>query len=480
MGAGASYVAAILAEELRAAGYQPRSIKASKLIEATASARGLLQRNTLGATRHESTAALQDAGDALRRQHGPSFVAGLAIREIHQQRSDTARREGPLAFIIDSLKHPREVEALRQVYRNAFYLISVICGPEVRYRRLHFKYKEASEAARMELARRDESDPRSDPAGQNVRGTIHQGDFFVNNEAEDQQALANTLRRIIQILTGQVIVRPERDERGMHAAWVASLRSSCLSRQVGAAILDEQGELIATGTNDVPRFGGGLYEEGGAPDHRCFVDRGSESAPHCRNDLTKRTIYSDIFNRLKGAGLLAGSATEQAIRGQIEQTAVGSLVEFSRAVHAEMDALLSLARTGGVSARGATLYCTTYPCHNCARHIVASGIREVIYIEPYTKSRAIGLHSDSILETTQRWSHLSNKVHFRLFSGVAPRRFPVVFHKRQELKDRQGMLIHPLHESPLHQDPVFARSLDDFERQVAGYVTEVEAKEVHI
>ena len=44
--------------------------------------------------------------------------------------------------------------------------------------------------------------------------------------------------------------------------------------------------------------------------------------------------------------------------------------------HAEMEALLSCARSG-VSTRGATLYSTTFPCHNCAKHIIAAGVARV-------------------------------------------------------------------------------------------------------
>lgn len=67
-----------------------------------------------------------------------------------------------------------------------------------------------------------------------------------------------------------------------------------------------------------------------------------------------------------------------------------NLTEFVRAVHAEMEALLSSTRIG-VSTRRAILYCTTFPCHNCAKHIIDAGVKRVVYIEPYAKSK-IGKH----------------------------------------------------------------------------------------
>ncbi|WP_339916420.1 deaminase [Photorhabdus stackebrandtii] len=64
-------------------------------------------------------------------------------------------------------------------------------------------------------------------------------------------------------------------------------------------------------------------------------------------------------------------------------------------MHAEIEAILACARSN-VSIYNGILYCTTFPCHNCAKHIVASGIRRVIYIEPYPKSKVFDFHPDSI------------------------------------------------------------------------------------
>ena len=94
------------------------------------------------------------------------------------------------------------------------------------------------------------------------------------------------------------------------------------------------------------------------------------------------------------------------------------ITEYGRATHAEMEALLSCARSG-VSTRGSTLYSTTFPCHNCAKHIIAAGISRLVYVEPYPKSQAKELFHDSItLE-----SGADGRVRFEQFVGVGPRRF---------------------------------------------------------
>jgi dCMP deaminase len=52
-------------------------------------------------------------------------------------------------------------------------------------------------------------------------------------------------------------------------------------------------------------------------------------------------------------------------------------------LHAEANAILKLARIGGISAENATLYLTLSPCKECAKLILQSGITNVVYKEEY-------------------------------------------------------------------------------------------------
>lgn len=77
----------------------------------------------------------------------------------------------------------------------------------------------------------------------------------------------------------------------MYVAYASGLRSACLSRQVGASIMNSDGVVIATGRNDVPKAGGGLYgPEDGNSDARCVK---LEDA-NCFNDLYKDQVVKDI------------------------------------------------------------------------------------------------------------------------------------------------------------------------------------------
>jgi deoxycytidylate deaminase len=91
-----------------------------------------------------------------------------------------------------------------------------------------------------------------------------------------------------------------------------------------------------------------------------------------------------------------------------------------------MEALLSCGRQG-ISTVGAEIFCTTFPCHNCAKHIIAAGIKRVVFIEPYAKSKALEFHDDAITTSYVDMASSGDRVSFEAFSGIGPRRFYDLF-----------------------------------------------------
>jgi deoxycytidylate deaminase len=165
----------------------------------------------------------------------------------------------------------------------------------------------------------------------------------------------------------------------MYAAASAAGNSACLSRQVGAAVCDESGEILAIGWNDVPQFEGGLYiadhktDPNAERDKRCWNLAGGV----CFNDQEKRLLSDMLITELVSKKVVQETDKNKAIEIVIRSTKVKDLIEFSRSIHAEMHAILTAGRLAGDKIRGGKLYCTTYPCHSCARHIIAAGITEV-------------------------------------------------------------------------------------------------------
>lgn len=119
------------------------------------------------------------------------------------------------------------------------------------------------------------------------------------------------------------------------------------------------------------------------------------------------------------------------------------IIEFGRMIHAEMSAISDAARLGR-SIKDSTLFCTTFPCHVCAKHIVASGISEVVFLEPYPKSKARDLNPDAI---TFSEGEKQSKVLFRPFIGISPRRYRDIFEKGKR-KDGDGRAVDWFEGSP--------------------------------
>jgi deoxycytidylate deaminase len=384
---------------------------------------------------------LQKAGSALRDTMGEwDILAQFAIKEITVQR-DHHNRTGHQknAYIIDQLKHPDEVNLLETVYGELFHLIGVLCTTE----RRRLRIEEEEHLTRKldivdEIMRTDQNE--GEKYGQKLEKTLKRADFFLRTEYPGTGDLRTPLVRFFNLIHGNIIhksvaISPNANERAMYTAYSAGLGSACLSRQVGAAITDVQGNILATGRNDVPKSGGGLYTtDDESEDKRCVV----QPSGKCSSDEYKEKIEQDIFQILKKEKSISTANAKKLANKIRSNTRLGDLLEFSRAVHAEMDALTTVARLGGAPVQGGRLYTTVFPCHHCARHIVSSGISEVYYIEPYEKSLVKELHKDSIIQDPSQVdlkdSDNNQKVRFIHFEGVSPNRFPDYFLNRGNRK----------------------------------------------
>jgi deoxycytidylate deaminase len=253
-------ISALLSRELQTVGYLPHEIRLSALLKECAKYRRLEQVDTVA--EHLRITEYMDAGDDFRRTATRrDAVALLAIGSVRDQRQemtgDEASKPVPgQAYIFNSLKHPEEIETLRHVYRSSFFVISIY---ESRERRLitlcekiaktSGKYDRTQFAKEAEeLIERDQKDIFDD-FGQNVRDSFAKADLFLN--ANDPLELEAQIRRFVKVLFGYQFASPTVDEYCMFHARASALRSVDLSRQVGAVIATENGEILATGCNEV-------------------------------------------------------------------------------------------------------------------------------------------------------------------------------------------------------------------------------------
>ena len=391
--------------------------------------------------------------NSLRKQsNDASTLARLALKAIRKERhnltgdGDKLADRG-IAYILLQLKRPEEVELLRKIYGKQFILISAYGSVDSRKKLVETRVRRTASTRSSdhdihcsadELIETD-ADEKDENFGQRLRDTFHLADVFVDGIRRTE--MEQTIYRFINALFGRNDISPSKAEYGMYAAKSASLRSADLSRQVGAAIFSDEGELITQGCNEVPKAFGGTYWDLEQPDFR-DIQMG-----HDPNETLRRELLRDLFERLTVEHWLSDTAlanggpeemvdaaiskkrvshTSEVINGPLAAALVMDLTEYGRVVHAEMCAICDAARLGR-ALRGATLYCTTFPCHNCAKHILAVGIKKVVYVEPYPKSKVKSLHEHEIEIDKDDPKYVC----FVPFLGISPLRYRDIFQKKR-------------------------------------------------
>ncbi len=373
-----------------------------------------------------------------------SALAAFSIGQIIRQRSKKMKLAkkakandqsfNQVAYLIHQFKRKEEIDLLRSVYGRLFFQVSVYSRRGARVDYLARKFAEGRNSTDTNTFRADaESLVQQDENetavshGQRVGKVFHDADFIVNSDIIEP-SVEKQVRRFGELVFNSNSISPTKFEYGMFLAKAAALRTLDLSRQVGAAIFSPSAEIISLGSNEVPKAFGGTYWSDDHFDDREWV-RGYDS-----NDKRKREILLEVFSTTN-----SGENQEKWLkRKEVSDSQFMDALEYGRIVHAEMSAISDAARNGH-SIKDSVLYSTTFPCHMCAKHIVSSGISKVVFLEPYPKSLASELHSDSIeIEGTDRGAYAKfPAVRFEHFFGVTPRRYRELF-ERSTRKDGKG------------------------------------------
>jgi len=251
-----------------------------------------------------------------------AWVAASQVRTIRGRATNDRR-----AYVFRSLKHPDEVTELRRVYGEHFIAIAVHAPRAERLDALARRFAEGRGRAdehRAEAERliaRDESE-QGTKLGQDVRRAFPEADLFVS-----ATRVRDEVERFVDLFFGRPVITPTRDEVGLFHAHTASVRSAALGRQVGAAIATVDGDVIATGCNEVPKAGGGQYWAGDAGDRRDFKLGADQS------DRGKRNVVHELLSVLRDHGKLAAAVevddlVAAILGGELPDTAIANLTEF--------------------------------------------------------------------------------------------------------------------------------------------------------
>lgn len=455
LGTSAEAVVSTLEQEFRRVRYEPKTIHLIELVRASPQIDPRIMDSLSKVGTPFEFGALQDAGAAFRDFAGVDGFARIGLQEMEtvRKKSPLGRRDRGRAFILRSLKRPEEVNLIRRELGSSFFLVTAHSAKHNRIQRLEriIKGRQPGKkgafyrAIAESIVKRDLEDNQTAATGQQLGKTFHLADVFV--DADRASSMKSLLRRFVELAFGNSFHTPSRSEFAMYHAYAAMVRSAALPRQVGAAIASRDGTIVATGSNDVPKAGGGLYWEGDSPDGRDFVGRDFDPS-----DERKRRILEELIGIVapilredapSSSPVLTQKETESVVDRLLAEPRFAranlNVLDVARTVHAEMDAITNAALRG-VPTKECTLYTTTFPCHNCAKHIISSGLARVIYIEPYPKSIAEDLYPDSM--TADPSDRLPRgRIPFMPFVGVGPRRY-LDFFLAPKRTDGRGRILH--------------------------------------
>src|SRR5690606_21956969 len=93
--------------------------------------------------------------------------------------------------------------------------------------------------------------------GQHTREAFHLADYFLKFDSNHNE-LKEACYRFLSIVFQDPYITPTFNEFATYMSFTASVRSADLSRQVGAVVAKDK-NILAIGSNDVPKFKGGTY-----------------------------------------------------------------------------------------------------------------------------------------------------------------------------------------------------------------------------
>jgi deoxycytidylate deaminase/dephospho-CoA kinase len=399
----------------------------------------------------------QRIGNELRRSQGLNVLAVKAVE--YADRMWKEHSESYKGVIFSGIRSMGEVKLLRQLPN--FFLFSIHSDPQKRFERLRRAEKVRTQEEFDQIDEHD-SEERVSHGQQVKRCNYHADVIFNNNEdipATAPERKAKYIReRFVQkyvsliqrLIAGKRTHEylPSANETFMTMAYSESSRSACLKRKVGTVIAAvrrgkdtnrEFGAVIASGHNDVPEgmepciFAHGI--------ERCYRDRLQEDyakmlkcCPACGTAIATNFKCRDCSADILGFAKTCPTCGEEP---EIECSCTnlacehhshdlyslfvpgsgsnkGKLLDVCRSLHAEENAIVSLARNGSQLGDNAVLYTTTFPCNLCANKIAEVGIKKVVYAEPYPMADAL-----SILRcrgvTVEKFEGVKSSAFFRLY-----------------------------------------------------------------
>lgn len=343
--------------------------------------------------------SLQDIGDEKRLERLDYWVA-RAVKDAPDGKN----------LVIDGIRNLGEIQALRGTF-PVCYVIAVVASKDTRWKRVQDLYDRDLKAFERDEQRDADGDIIN---GQQVEKCVNDADYVLWNEQDLRPAgergstLLGKLSRDVALMRGNGAPAgyPTPAESYMTSAYAASHLSRCLKRFVGAVIVSDKGIPLSLGFNENPIIMKSCESEYG----HCFKDTNMGAR---LEEMGK--VYCPDCGEKQDALAPPWRCKNTNCRTNLKLRFFPNRnMELCTAIHAEERAIRSL---GDRDATGATLYVTTFPCLQCARHIVDVGISNVVYVEAYP-----------VAESQKFLEH--NRVVVKPFEGFKARAFTRIFKQR--------------------------------------------------
>lgn len=348
--------------------------------------------------------------------------------------------EKPRRFVIDSIRNSLEILYLRERY-NAFYMIAMHNDAH----EMELVEKKVAKYAEGDILNKICHNINALSQGEAGAEDFEEGRFYapdisrcvseseihiayrnkssLNPDAEDIERGISTLTfytyaeqwmKFFSLISRPGIITPSRDERCMSMAYVAKFNSGCISRQVGCAIVDKESAVQSIGWNDPPsaqipcnlRFADELIDKAAAEKINGSTEDVKQYRVYSKFEMTDSCWYGlrDKDGKvIKTHGVGFCECMKNSIGPKVIPTLQEEGLNFpycfrtnynrfkdnkdgvnTRSLHAEENTMLRIAHRGGIGLDGGTMYVTASPCVLCSKKAYQIGIKDIVYLDPYT------------------------------------------------------------------------------------------------
>lgn len=338
------------------------------------------------------------------------FVLPEAIRRIIRAYRTI---EDSSYFVIDAFRNPYEIEYFKRRY-NEFYLIAI----QRKRKEIRNALRDLDPEFLNRLEKRESGEKverRKDNiskwvVSQNIKECIQKADIYIENifdKSNLRPHLKYHIVKIISLIYNPGCINPNIDERNMQIAASARRNSGCISRNVGAVVVKDN-VVLGVGWNDPPRNQTPcslrtVSELLNGPDDKVFsrYERDKKFIDHIAKKENKKASF--------------------CFREEYSEITKNNEREFTRAVHAEENALMLAIEHGREAVKDAILYTTDKTCTLCAKKAYQLSIKKVVFVSEYPgiaieQTLFCGEHKVEI----KRFEGIIGASFFKLFDSIMP------------------------------------------------------------